>query len=222
MVFFISTFKTDPSQPLPDFREDSSTDSPGVCAGCLGDFQPWNCLSRPDLYSNSLMMLGARENPNEKLPTVLARDLSICWGESPQYWKWIKDKKVSGANSHGETELAELIDVCWFDIRGKYDLSELDPETTYEVMFMIMIKADRSDGWDLPVKLQLVLPDGSKQEGELNLCEQPRDEWLMIPVGEITRNSGTVEFSMNETDCNRWKSGVVVKGVLIQPKKKCQ
>ncbi|KAK4786838.1 hypothetical protein SAY86_010671 [Trapa natans] len=86
-------------------------------------------------------------------------------------------------------------------------------------MFMIMIKADRSYGWDLPVKLQLVLPDGSKQEGELKLYEQPRDQWLMILVGEITRNSGTVEFSMNETDCYRGKSGVVVKGVRIQPKK---
>lgn len=101
-------------------------------------------------------------------------------------------------------------------------MSELLPETAYEVIFVILMR-ETSYGWEVPVDLELVLPGGTKRRGEINLDRQPRDRWLEIPAGELrtaaSENSGTIEFSMHQCRQLHWKSGLVVKGVRIQPKK---
>ncbi|KAK4804859.1 hypothetical protein SAY86_004676 [Trapa natans] len=225
-----------------------SPDSPRVCSGCLGGLQQPKRPSRLRIGSAAVMQkqgplsiagssstsriigsqkLGTVDNPNEKPLMVFARDLSIIWGDTPQYWRWIKIKGMSGTDSQEETELVELQRVCWLEIRGRYETSELLPETTYSVIFEILIRANYSSGWEAPVNLRLVLPDGTKQEGKLNLHEQPKDKWLDIPAGEIrmaswSGDSEIIEFSMYETENLNWKSGLVVKGVRFQPRKQSQ
>ncbi|KAI4310906.1 hypothetical protein MLD38_035850 [Melastoma candidum] len=56
---------------------------------------------------------------------ISARALSIVWADTPRYWKWI-----SVPDSRFQ-EVAELISVCWLEIRGKIDLGMLSPGTNY-------------------------------------------------------------------------------------------
>ena len=116
--------------------------------------------------------------------------------------------------------MAELLNVCWLEVNGKFDATKLPPGTLYEVAFVIMLK-DPAYGWEVPVNVKLVLPDGTKQESKVNLMEKVRGQWIKIPVGEFRtplKKQGEIEFSMWEVVGGIWKKGLVVKGVTIQPK----
>lgn len=117
-------------------------------------------------------------------------------------------------------EMAELLNVCWLEVNGKFDTAKLSPGTLYEVAFEIMLK-DPAYGWEVPVNVRLSLPDGTKQEHKVNLMEQARGKWIKIPIGEFrspVKKQGEIEFSMFEFVGGKWKRGLVIKGVTIQPK----
>ncbi|XP_059628694.1 F-box protein PP2-B11-like [Cornus florida] len=56
---------------------------------------------------------------------LAARYLTIVWGDTPRYWKW------TSLPESRFTEVAELVDVCWLEIRGKIHTQMLSPATTY-------------------------------------------------------------------------------------------
>lgn len=117
-------------------------------------------------------------------------------------------------------DVAELLNVCWLDINGKFDTSKLSPGTLYEVVFVVMLRII-SYGWEFPVNLRLVFPDGTRQEKKENLMEKQREKWIEIHAGEFMVEKemvGFVEFSLSETKILIWKRGLVVKGVVIRPK----
>lgn len=117
-------------------------------------------------------------------------------------------------------DVAELLNVCWLDINGKFDTSKLSPGTLYEVVFVVMLRII-SYGWEFPVNLRLVFPDGTRQEKKENLMEKQREKWIEIHAGEFMvekERVGFVEFSLSETKILIWKRGLVVKGVVIRPK----
>ena len=94
----------------------------------------------------------------------------------------------------------------------------LSPKTTYEVAFVAKMSKD-SYGWHFPLSLGLHLPDGSKQERKESLQGKPTDEWFHIPVGQFIltpNNVGEISFSLVET-AGHWKSGIVIKGVVLRP-----
>ncbi|KAL1341777.1 hypothetical protein HN51_028311 [Arachis hypogaea] len=53
------------------------------------------------------------------------RMLSIVWGDTPRYWKWtpLPEARFS--------EVAELVSVCWLEIRGWINTHMLSPDTLY-------------------------------------------------------------------------------------------
>lgn len=114
------------------------------------------------------------------------------------------------------------MNVCWLEVHGGYEISRLPPGTSYEVLFVIMLR-DPAYGWGIPVNFRLALPDGTKQERRENLMEKPRWRWIEIPAGEVRTSmsggSGKMEFSMFEYGGGQWKRGLVIKGVQIRPKK---
>jgi hypothetical protein len=115
-------------------------------------------------------------------------------------------------------DAAELLNVCWLEVHGKFGTRKLSPGTTYRVAFVIMLK-DTARGWEVPVNVRLVLPDGDKQERKENLMKKPRGEWIEIPVGEfVVEEVGDIEFSVYEYEGGDWKGGLVIKGVAIRPK----
>ncbi|KAF5779269.1 putative phloem protein [Helianthus annuus] len=147
---------------------------------------------------------------------VYARDLSITWGEDNRYWCWPCIKETSEEVVDG----AEMIDVCWLEIHGKLEISKLTPGIKYEVVFVVMLK-DPAYGWEVPVNVRLILPDGNKQQHKENLMEKPRSTWVEIPVGEFMvqpKKEGFVEFSLYEYEGGAWKRGLLIKGAAIRPK----
>uniref|UniRef100_A0A5B6Z146 Putative F-box protein PP2-B10-like n=1 Tax=Davidia involucrata TaxID=16924 RepID=A0A5B6Z146_DAVIN len=62
----------------------------------------------------------------KKCYMLAARDLTIVWGDTPMYWRWISLPECS---TNGE--VAELIRVCWLEIRGNISTRLLSLETSY-------------------------------------------------------------------------------------------
>jgi hypothetical protein len=105
-------------------------------------------------------------------------------------------------------------------VRGELETRKLSPGTRYEVAFVIMMK-EAATGWEAPVNVRLILPDGNKQERKENLMKKPRGEWIEIPVGEFVASpekAGDIEFSIYEYEGGQWKRGLVIKGIAIRPK----
>ncbi|KAJ4702417.1 Phloem protein 2-like protein [Melia azedarach] len=153
--------------------------------------------------------------------TLFARDLKIAWGEDSRYWRWIhvEDKSTSML-----VDAAELIRVCFLEVRAKFDTRILSPGIKYEVAFVMMIK-DNAEGWEHPVKFGFVSPNGKQEEREENFTKiKPINEWIEIPVGEFIASSeiknqvGEMEIYLHGSEGLYWKKGIVIKGVIIRSK----
>ncbi|EFH41549.1 hypothetical protein ARALYDRAFT_917038 [Arabidopsis lyrata subsp. lyrata] len=120
-------------------------------------------------------------------------------------------------------EAALLNKVCWLDVSGKFDTKDLSLGIKYEVVFVVKLE-DTAYGWDwAPVKLKLVMPSNSEtpQEHSVSFEEHIGKQWIDIPAGEFImskENAGEISFSLYEHEANMWRSGLIVKGVLIRPK----
>ncbi|ONH90019.1 hypothetical protein PRUPE_8G030200 [Prunus persica] len=146
---------------------------------------------------------------------VYAKDLDITWSGDTRYWRWVKE------TSGGNFEAAELLNVCWLEVRGKLSTTDLSPGTLYEVVFVVKMKT-KAYGWDAPVNLKFTPPDGAvSRETTIKLTDlkDSKDEWKDIPFGEFKApaNPGNIEFLLYEYG-GRWKSGLVIKGVAVRPK----
>ncbi|KAJ0082605.1 hypothetical protein Patl1_11879 [Pistacia atlantica] len=147
---------------------------------------------------------------------LFARDLSVIWGDDQRYWKWTSLKETSDVF----VDVAELLNVCWLEIKVRFETTKLTPRALYKVMFVIMLK-EVAYGWDAPVNLRLLLPNGIKIEHKENLKMKPRNQWIEIPVGEfrtLPERAGEMEISMYEIEDENWKKGLVIKGIVITAK----
>ncbi|WCJ44647.1 F-box family protein [Euphorbia peplus] len=78
---------------------------------------------------------------------ISARGLSIIWGDTPQYWRWIQ----SDANSRFK-ENAELYEVCWLEIRGRIKSGVLSTTTNYGVFLVYKLSQIAYGFEDEPVE----------------------------------------------------------------------
>ncbi|XVE90304.1 hypothetical protein DITRI_Ditri20bG0066800 [Diplodiscus trichospermus] len=146
------------------------------------------------------------------------RSLYITWSNRDQYWSWNSYEHTSNDN----IEVAKLINVCWLDVRGKLNMSDLSPATLYEVVYEVKLTKDAS-GWELPIKLRLSLP-GKVKERQVSLLQKPRGEWMELNVGHFcTEESG--ETGETREVCfdlyahgGHWKNGLVIRGAILRPK----
>ncbi|KAK3009338.1 hypothetical protein RJ639_013420 [Escallonia herrerae] len=147
---------------------------------------------------------------------LFARDLVITWADDERFWHWVNFKETSDAF----VDVAEMLMVCWLEIHGRFETTNLSPGIVYEVLFVVMLK-DPAYGWEVPVNLRLILPDGSSQEHKENLMEKQRGQWIEILAGKFMATPdkvGDIEFSLYEYEAGIWKKGLIVKGVAIRPK----
>ncbi|KAL5731480.1 hypothetical protein ACHQM5_004204 [Ranunculus cassubicifolius] len=148
---------------------------------------------------------------------LYARDLSITWAEENRYWNW----SFLSETSDLAVFVAELLNVCWLEIHGKFDTTKLTPKTMYEVLFIVKLH-EHAYGWETPVNIRLTLPSGGIIQRKEALMTRPRGEWITLEVGEIYTSPdkmGEMEISMFEYEGGKWKSGLIIKGIVIRPKK---
>ncbi|KAJ8484884.1 hypothetical protein OPV22_017369 [Ensete ventricosum] len=147
---------------------------------------------------------------------LVARDLSITWGDDPRYWQWLPMKEAGQV----EIEVASLKKVCWLEIHGKLEMSRLTPALMYEIVFVVMISKETAGGWETPVNLRVKFPGGRVEEHKESLLEKPRGRWIALEVCKLkTRpeQAGEMEISLLECESGQWKRGLIVKGVIVRP-----
>lgn len=133
-------------------------------------------------------------------------------------------------------EVAELVNVCWLDIRGVIDTSRLARKTSYSA-YLVFRLADNHcqlEKATASVRFLKEKPEGTDEEGytvfiskakehegERGKFAYPRsDAWLEIKLGEFFNNfgeDGEVEMRLMENKNPNWKSGIIVKGIDIRP-----
>ncbi|GMP42097.1 hypothetical protein CsSME_00011952 [Camellia sinensis var. sinensis] len=144
------------------------------------------------------------------------RALAVAGGNENEYWAWKCFKDMSDDN----VEVVKLITICWLDVQGKFEISELSPEVDYEIVFIVRL-AKGCSGWELPNTLKLSLPNGQVRERHVCLYEEPKGQWLELNVGNFRTtkgDKGEVSFNFSNTG-GHWKCGLLFKGALIRPQK---
>ncbi|XP_060215470.1 putative F-box protein PP2-B12 isoform X1 [Lycium barbarum] len=157
-----------------------------------------------------------------------ARELSIEWADNPDHWTW-------NYIYNSGMEVAELLSVCWLDIRGKIDTRRLTRKTSYSayLVFKLTDNASELERAIASVRFVKEKAEGTdeegytvflskrKEEGENGIFPHLRsDEYMEIKLGEFFNNlgeEGEVEMRLMENKNPNWKSGIIVKGIDIRP-----
>lgn len=128
--------------------------------------------------------------------------------------------------------MAELIVICWLEIKGKIDTNILSPDTTYAAFFVFRLAEKRSWFNQLPVQFRVdfeqrekgneseILLDPS-MNGPPSLPQESGDGWKEFEMGEFFSGqgeNGSVLCCLKEVDDYYCKSGLIVGGIEIRPK----
>ncbi|KAM7526654.1 hypothetical protein LguiA_016556 [Lonicera macranthoides] len=93
----------------------------------------------------------------KKCYMLAATDLAIVWGDTPIYWQW-----TSLPESRFK-EVAELVKVCWLEIRGKIGTRMLSPDTIYAAYLVFNSKAGTFGFEDYPAQVSVGICGGESK-----------------------------------------------------------
>ncbi|CAK9311643.1 unnamed protein product [Citrullus colocynthis] len=167
--------------------------------------------------NNGAQKFYLNKETNSNRVFIPVKSLTIYGIDDPRYWKlsWLEEwgKKVN---------IAEVVGISRFDVRGLVKAALLTPKVIYIVVFVVLLHID-AKGWTSPVNLIVKKPDGSKIESKISLEGKPRGEYFEVIVGELTlddrgcADTSVIEFGMYEHG-SQPKSGLVLKGGLFRSK----
>ncbi|KAJ6745300.1 hypothetical protein OIU74_028062 [Salix koriyanagi] len=117
----------------------------------------FSLCENPVLVDNGRKSFSLEKKSGKKCCRLSARDLLITWGDAPRYWTWYSDP------ASRFPEVAELISVCWLEIRAKINTSMLSPTTLHTAYLVLKFSRDTyCDGLDdQPVEVAMKL-DGEE------------------------------------------------------------
>ncbi|CDY09376.1 BnaA02g26340D [Brassica napus] len=167
----------------------------------------------------------------KKCVMLAARALWITWGSSPEYWQWI-----SMPESRFE-EVAELRNVCAFEMGGTMNTQVMSPGTHYSAYFVYKKRNRRHGFRDLPIQVGVgfkgqdmpknficfdVSNDVNKQwpRKELMKSEKREDGWIEAEIGDFFNEEGCdeIEVSIVDITSGNWKCGVIIQGIEFRPR----
>ncbi|KAF5199623.1 Phloem protein 2-like a1 [Thalictrum thalictroides] len=175
---------------------------------------------------------------------LFSKGLSINWVDDERYWAW----RVFEDPEEGKLEMAELLKVCWLEVNGSLDPAILSPKTMYEIVYIFKLY-EAAYGWESPVTLKTRFIDGEEirklslqpsfreqwievhvGDGEpdikmrkSSLLTKPRGQWIELVAGEFYTDPAIKKhicFSLCGYEGGKWKSGLLMKGVVLRPKKR--
>ncbi|GMH11399.1 hypothetical protein Nepgr_013240 [Nepenthes gracilis] len=91
---------------------------------------------RPLLIDGGTKSFWLDKLSGKKCCMIAARNLTIIWSNTPRYWKW------TSMPESRFPEVAELISVCWLEIRGKLKTSSLSLGTNYVAYLIFKMTED--------------------------------------------------------------------------------
>ncbi|XP_044417453.1 F-box protein PP2-B11-like [Triticum aestivum] len=195
----------------------------------------FRCLSdQPALLPGKLSMRLDRAT-GAKCYMLSARSLHISWGETRQYWEWIKLRSHEVQANNRFSEAAQLRGVWWLLIRGKIHSTMLCRNSKYAA-YMVFKLADEFTKLDFPfqeasisvggndsstrqVCLQAYMEDGDADD--VMLPRKRADGWMEVELGEFYNGEGCdgdMFVTLMETEAGVFKSGLIVWGIEIRTK----
>ncbi|KAH9734547.1 F-box protein [Citrus sinensis] len=149
----------------------------------------------PILIDEGKKSFSLDKQSGKKCYMISARDLLIIWGDTPTYWSWtsipearfvsfthcfclfmyysfLMRKDILAISKNRFPEVAELICVCWLEIRGKINTRSLSPGTLYTAYLVYKLTAG-SFGFEYqPVVVSVGLVSGESQTRTVYLEEE--------------------------------------------------
>ncbi|GLT87623.1 hypothetical protein SLE2022_056990 [Rubroshorea leprosula] len=129
-------------------------------------------------------------------------------------------------------EVAELLDVCWFEILGRINTRTLSPKTRYKAYLVFKLANEPYGFRNKPIEAAVLLggAEVSKREVYLeaksgivgNGDQYPKergDNWFEVELGKIEfteQRVGDFEIHLKRTTPD-WKRGVIIQGMEIRP-----
>ncbi|KAJ8753013.1 hypothetical protein K2173_008800 [Erythroxylum novogranatense] len=101
----------------------------------------FSLCDNPILIDDAKLSFWLDKSTGKKCYMLSARNLVIVWGDTPRYWKWTSEPECRFG------EVAELIQVCWLEIRGKISASLLSPATFYSA-YLVFKSPTETYGFD--------------------------------------------------------------------------
>ncbi|KAE9589662.1 hypothetical protein Lal_00000543 [Lupinus albus] len=203
---------------------------------------------RPIMIDNSTKSFQLDRKSGKKCYMLGARALTIVWGDTDYYWRWINKPESRFP------EVAELCNVCWLEIHGVLNTNALSPNTHYAA-YLVFKVIDNARGFrEYPVELSIDTFGG--HNSKKNVCLTPNaetlpgyydEEWIMemdememhermqgLPLPNV-RSDGWLEIEMGnffssgledeevqlsvmEINGGNWKSGLIIEGIEVRPK----
>ncbi|KAJ4901243.1 F-box protein PP2-B10 [Raphanus sativus] len=167
----------------------------------------------------------------KKCIMLSAMNISIMWGDTPQYWEWVTFPEARFKR------VAKLLDLCWFEIRGRTNTGVLSPRTRYSA-YIVFKKVNHCNSLeDVSIEAGVGVVgneastrfiyfdarvDGLSLRRRRRRPHERRDGWMEIELGEFfsgghIMNSDEIEMSAFETKLGHWKSGLIIQGIEIRP-----
>ncbi|KAK1283704.1 F-box protein [Acorus calamus] len=106
-------------------------------------------ICRPIVIDGGKMSFALERSSGKKCYMVSARELLIIWGDNPNSWRWFS---MPGSRFR---EVAELLNVYWLEIHGKFNTRNLSPRTNYAA-YLIYKLAHHTHGLDSPTQETMV------------------------------------------------------------------
>ncbi|CAE6063716.1 unnamed protein product [Arabidopsis arenosa] len=160
------------------------------------------------------------------------KDMWITWVSTPQYWRWISIPEARFE------EVPELLNVCWFEVRGGMSTKYLSPRTRYSAYIVFKTKDRCPNLGDVPAEatvglvgqassqrlIYFVGPTNRGRGRETRDVTKPKvrkDGWMEAELGEFFNESSCDEVatSILETKSPYWKRGLIIQGIEFRPTK---
>ncbi|CAO2827450.1 unnamed protein product [Amaranthus hypochondriacus] len=126
----------------------------------------------PLLIDDGAMSFSLDKSTGKKCFMISARNLAIIWSDTPRYWAWNPDSKSRFS------EVAELVTVCWLEIKGKMKTSLLSTNTEYAAYLVFKMKPE-AFGFYTPVEAVVQTAAGKVETQDVYLVS--RDRYQLIP-----------------------------------------
>ncbi|XP_065857331.1 F-box protein At2g02240-like [Euphorbia lathyris] len=162
----------------------SQSSNPSLLSSCASAKDLYLSLSdNPIIIDNGKKSFRLDKLSGKKSFMLSARDLMIIWGDTLRYWRWSNSR-----NNSRFPEVAELIAVCWLEIRGKIKATMLSPETHYTA-YLVYKTTVTTYGFDNPVEVNVGISgaeegDSSKRSIYLDAGRERRQRNPII-VGRV-------------------------------------
>ncbi|KAL1192068.1 F-box protein PP2-B10 [Cardamine amara subsp. amara] len=178
----------------------------------------------PVLIDDGKKSLWLEKASGKRCIMIPAMDLNIAWADDLRYWHWILIPEARFGI------VAELLEVWWFDIRGKTNTRFLSPGTHYSA-YIVFKKLDNFTGFKnvaMEAEIELLGEEPSRRSiyfdetvnGNLVKPEERQDGWMEAELGKFF-NEGlhSDEINMRVFESSSHKHGLIILGIEIRPAK---